>query len=91
MPISIALPRMLAVLADNRSTVEASGATLGDALADVARRFPALRPRLLDDAGHPCPFVGYYLNAEDIRFAGGFGAAVADGDEVMIVPAVAGG
>ncbi len=91
MSITIHLPNVLSKLADGQRALEASGPTLGDAVADVSRRFPALKPRLTDDAGNPYPFVTYYLNDEDVRFAGGFGAAIRDGDEVTIVPAVAGG
>jgi sulfur-carrier protein len=91
MPITITLPNVLAKLADGQRALHATGATLGDAVADVSRRYPALQPRLTDDAGQPYPFVTYYLNDEDIRFAGGFAAPLTDGDEVTIVPAVAGG
>jgi molybdopterin converting factor small subunit len=91
MPITITLPNVLARLAHGQRSLEAAGATLGDAVADVSRRFPELAPRLKDAAGNPYPFITYYLNDEDVRFAGGFGASVKDGDEVTIVPAVAGG
>jgi molybdopterin converting factor small subunit len=91
MPITISLPNVLAKLADGERTLQASGATLGDAVEDVSGRFPNLRPRLVDGDGNPYPFVTYYLNDEDIRFSGGFAAAIRDGDEVTIVPAVAGG
>ncbi len=91
MPITIALPNVLARLADGHRTLEGAGPTLGDVVTDVTTRYPGLRSRLVDDSGNPYPFVTYYLNDEDIRFAGGFGAAVTDGDEVIVVPAVAGG
>lgn len=54
-------------------------------------RFPELAPRLRDADGRPYAFVTFYLNDEDIRFVGGFDAVVADGDEITIVPAIAGG
>jgi molybdopterin converting factor small subunit len=54
-------------------------------------RFPALAPRLRDENGAPYPFVTIYLNDEDIRFLGGFTAPVQPGDELSVVPAVAGG
>jgi sulfur-carrier protein len=91
MAITINLPNVLAKLAEGKRTLEADGTTLGAAVQDVAGRYPALRGRLTDDAGNPYPFVTYYLNDEDIRFAGGFAATIRDGDEVTIVPAVAGG
>jgi sulfur-carrier protein len=91
MSITINLPTVLAKLAEGQRTLEAKGTTLGDAIADVSNRFPLLAPRLTDVNGEPYPFVTYYLNDEDIRFTGGFAAVVADGDEVTVVPAVAGG
>ena len=90
MPVTIHLPAVLAKLADQRS-LGASGATVGEAIADVAARYPGLAPRLRDDAGNPYAFVTFYLNDEDIRFHGGFNAPVSDGDEVTVVPAIAGG
>lgn len=91
MPITVQLPSMLARLANDTATLEAAGSTVGDALADVIDRHPALGPRLRDEAGKPYPFVTFYLNDEDIRFQGGFAAPVRDGDEVIVVPTVAGG
>ena len=91
MSLTISLPSILARLADGQRAVVASGDTVGAAVADVTRRFPSLASRLVDDHGDPYPFVTYYLNDEDIRFAGGFGASVRDGDELTIVSAVAGG
>ena len=90
MPATLHLPAILAKFTDARA-IEASGTTVGELVADVASRFPALAPRLRDAAGQPYPFVTFYLNDEDIRFRGGFAAAVADGDEVTVVPAIAGG
>ena len=90
MPVTLHLPAVLAKLADQRA-VEGRGETVGDVVRDVASRFPALAPRLRDEAGKPYPFVTFYLNDEDIRFHGGFDATVADGDELTVVPAIAGG
>lgn len=90
MTVTLLLPTVLAKLADGQE-IEAQGETVGEVIADVATRFPALAPRLRDEAGNPYPFVTFYLNDEDIRFNGGFAARVADGDEVTVVPAIAGG
>ena len=91
MPVTLNLPTVLAKLADGNKTLEASGTTLGDVVNVVAEQYPNLAPRLRDDAGQPYPFVTFYLNDDDIRFNGGFAAPVKDGDEVTIVPAIAGG
>ena len=90
MPATLFLPAVLAKLADAKE-LSAQGATVGDLVADVSARFPALAPRLRDGEGNPYPFVTFYLNDEDIRFHGGFSAAVQDGDELTVVPAIAGG
>ena len=91
MAVTFSLPTVLAKLADGQSTILAAGATLGDVVAEVAGRFPRLAPRLRDAAGGPYPFVTYYLNDEDIRFRGGFAAPVSEGDEIIVVAAIAGG
>ena len=91
MPITVNLPSILARLANNSRLVESDGVTVGGVVAQLAERYPALGPRLRDDRGEPYPFVTFYLNDDDIRFNGGFAATVRDGDEVTIVPAIAGG
>ena len=91
MSVTLQLPSVLAKLADGRRTLETRGATLGDVVDDVAARFPALAPRLRDEAGKPYAFVTFYVNDDDARFQGGFAASVRDGDEIIIVPAIAGG
>lgn len=90
MPVTLYLPTVLAKLADGKA-IETRGTTVGEAVADVAARYPSLAPRLRDETGKPYPFVTFYLNDEDIRFQGGFDAPLADGDELTIVPAIAGG
>lgn len=91
MSVTITLPAVLAKLADDQRTHTANGATLGDVVETLATRYPALAPRLRDGAGKPYPFVVYYLNDEDVRLGDGFAATVIDGDEVTLVPAIAGG
>jgi molybdopterin converting factor small subunit len=90
MPVTLHLPTVLSRHAGNR-VLQASGNTVGDVVADVANRFPELGQRLRDERGGQYEFVIFYLNDEDIRFRGGFAATVSDGDELTIVPAIAGG
>jgi molybdopterin converting factor small subunit len=91
MPVTLNLPTVLCKLADGNKIIEAEGNTLGEVVTAVAERYPNLAPRLRDEQGQPYAFVTFYLNDDDIRFNGGFDAAVKDGDEVVIVPAIAGG
>jgi molybdopterin converting factor small subunit len=88
---SVSLPTVLAPLAGGERTLAVSGDTLRAVVRELSDRYPSLAPRLADDKGEPYPFVSFYLNDEDVRFLGGFDATVRDGDEVTIVPAVAGG
>ena len=90
MPI-LSLPSVLTPLTGGQHTIPANGTTVGEAIDEVTKRFPALSPRLRDQNGAPYPFVTIYLNDEDIRFIGGFDAAVQPNDELSVVPAVAGG
>ena len=91
MSVTLSLPTILARLTDGQATLEANGATLGEVVARIAERFPRLAPRLQDEQGGPYPFVAFYLNDEDARFRGGFGAPVSDGDEITVVAAISGG
>ncbi|HEX8851782.1 MAG TPA: MoaD/ThiS family protein [Gemmatimonadaceae bacterium] len=90
MAVTLHLPTILAKLADARA-LEAEGSTVGEVVSRIADRYPSLAPRLRDESGQPYPFVTFYLNDEDIRFHGGFDATVRDGDEIAVVPAIAGG
>jgi molybdopterin converting factor small subunit len=76
--------------ADGQSTVEVSGATVQAALADLGAKFPALTQRIFDN-GQVRRFVNLYLNDEDIRYLDNLATPVKDGDELAIIPAVAGG
>ena len=91
MPIQLHIPGVLAPLAGGRKTLEARGATVGEVVADVAARHPDIAPRLRDERGEPYSFVVFYLNDDDIRLRDGFRTPVRDGDEIVVVPAIAGG
>ena len=91
MPVRVQLPNVLAKQTEGQRTIDADGDTVGDVVTDLTHRFPALESRLRDKNGAPYEFVTFYLNNEDIRLDGGFEKAIVDGDELVIVPAVAGG
>ena len=90
MAIEVRIPTILRTYTDGAKAVEGSGTTLGDLFTDLDARHPGIRERLVD-AGELRRFVNVYLNDEDVRFLDGINTAVAAGDSVTILPAVAGG
>lgn len=91
MAIRVRIPTPLRALTKGTVEVQASGDTVADVVDDLERQFPGLRERLLDDGGELRRFVNIYVNDEDIRFLQSLKTALKDGDEVSIVPAIAGG
>ncbi len=91
MAINVRIPQPLRNLTSNQSVVTAVGASLADAIAHLEAAFPGMRERMLDDGGQLRRFVNVYVNGDDVRFMDGLATALKDGDEVSIVPAVAGG
>ncbi|MSV77767.1 MAG: molybdopterin synthase sulfur carrier subunit [Actinobacteria bacterium] len=90
MAIEVSIPTILRTYTDGAKSVEATGATLGAVINDLEANFPGIADRLVD-AGSLRRFVNIYINDEDVRFLGGIDAEVADGDNVTVLPAVAGG
>jgi len=90
MPIRIQIPTPLRQHTDGKATVEAAGATIQSVFDDLGRQFPAILQRIFDN-GQVRRFVNVYLNDEDIRYLDNLNTAVKDGDELSIIPAVAGG
>jgi MoaD family protein len=78
-------------LTNNEETVEVNAATIGGAIAELQIRFPGIQERLIDADGGVRRFVNVYVNEEDIRFLQNQDTALKDGDEVSIIPAIAGG
>jgi len=88
--VTVKIPAQLRAAADGESELEVEGATVGEALDAVFDRHAGLRERITEDGGLR-RFVNVYVSGEDIRFKDGLDTALADGDEVQILPAVAGG
>ena len=86
----VRIPTPLRPHAGGLDRVEASGSTVGEILGDLTSRHPALRERLFDGE-ELRRFINVYVNNEDIRYLDELATPVADGDEVSIIPAVAGG
>lgn len=90
MSIAVSIPTILRTYTNNARTVEASGDSLESVIADLETNFPGLSDRLMEN-GALRRFVNIYINDEDVRFLGGLTAPVSDGDNITILPAVAGG
>jgi molybdopterin synthase sulfur carrier subunit len=88
---TVKLPTQLRDAAGGQSAIHAAGSTVGEVLESLYAQHEELRERLSDGGGGLRRFVNVYVSGEDIRFGEGLGTAVADGDEVQILPAVAGG
>lgn len=91
MPVEVRLPTVLRQHAGGQSTVKANGSTIGEVFEDLVLQFPQMKGQLVTDEGELHKFVNVYLNDEDIRYLGKLDTKVDDGDEVSILPAVAGG
>ena len=91
MPKKVRIPTPLRKLTNNEELIEINAANIGEAIVELQTRFPGIQERLVDDQGEVRRFVNVYLNEEDIRFLQGRATALKDGDEISIIPAIAGG
>lgn len=91
MATNVRIPTPLRKLTNEQEVVEASGANVGEIIDDLETTFPGLKERICDEEGNIRRFVNVFLNDEDIRFLDEKTTAVKDGDELSIVPAIAGG
>jgi len=87
----VRIPTPLRKLTNNEELVEVNAATIGAAIQELQTRFPGIAERLVDDKGEVRRFVNVYVNEEDIRFLQNNATPLKDGDEVSIIPAIAGG
>ena len=90
MSVRIHIPTPLRQHTQGQAVVEAQGGTVQALLNDLGQRYPGITQRLFDN-GQVRRFVNVYLNDEDIRYLDNLNTAIKDGDEVAIIPAVAGG
>ncbi len=91
MAIEVRIPTILRTYTGGEKAVSGSGDTLAALLTDLDSRYTGLRGRLVTEDGSLHRFVNVYVNDEDVRFLGGLETKIADGDNVTVLPAVAGG
>jgi molybdopterin synthase sulfur carrier subunit len=91
MSVRVRIPTPLRSATDGAAEVLVEPATVSDALGELEGRYPAIKGRLRDETGELRRFVNLYVNGEDVRFLQGLETRLTAGDELSIVPAVAGG
>ncbi len=91
MAVKVLIPTPLQKLTNDQATVECNGTTIAELLESLEGSCPGIKGRLCDDQGELRRFVNFYVNSEDIRFLDGINTKLSDGDEVSIIPAIAGG
>jgi molybdopterin synthase sulfur carrier subunit len=91
MAVTVRIPTPLQQFTRSQSAVQVDGTTIHAVLEALDQNFPGIRERLCDDRGAIRKFINLYINDEDIRFMDGEKTVVKDGDEVAIIPAIAGG
>jgi molybdopterin synthase sulfur carrier subunit len=91
MNIQVRIPAPLRKLTNDQEVVPAEGTNIGEILTNLDKTFPGLFERICDEQGNVRRFVNIFVNDEDIRFLEEKATVVKDGDEISIVPAIAGG
>jgi molybdopterin converting factor small subunit len=94
MAVEVRIPTILRTYTDGEKAVPGEGATLSEVIEHLESHHPGIKERLIDGTdgqGDLRRFVNVYVNDEDVRFTGGLDTAVKDGDQVVVLPAVAGG
>lgn len=91
MTVQVRIPTPLQMITNHQGVVSATGQNIRDVLLDLEEQYPGIKDRLYDDKGTLRRFINIYLNEEDIRFLNGEETMVKDGDEVSVIPAIAGG
>ena len=90
MAIDVRIPTILRTYTGGEKAVTGEGSTLAELIDDLESKHPGIKERLIDGS-ELRRFVNVYVNDEDVRFTGSLGTEVGDGDEVVVLPAVAGG
>jgi MoaD family protein len=91
MPVTVRIPTVLRTATDGAKTVALDGDTVGDVLDRLVAHHPGVREQVFTPDGALHRFLNIYVNDDDVRYTGGLKTSVAAGDEITLLPAVAGG
>jgi molybdopterin synthase sulfur carrier subunit len=89
--VKVRIPAPLQKITQNKQEVSAQAANIRELILDLEKQFPGIKERLLDESGKIRRFINFYVNDEDIRFLKQDETLLSDGNEVSIIPAIAGG
>ncbi|HJP19204.1 MAG: MoaD/ThiS family protein [Nitrospinota bacterium] len=91
MAVKVRIPSPLLKLTNNQGEVSAEGNSVKEIFDDLEKNYPGIKERVYDEEGQLRRFINIYINEEDIRFVDGESSSVKNGDEISIIPAIAGG
>ena len=91
MAVKVRIPTPLMKLTNNKAEVSAEGGSISEVINNLEDQFNGIKERICEENGAPRRFINIYVNEEDIRFLEGENTAIKDGDEISIIPAIAGG
>ncbi len=91
MAIKVRVPTPLQKFTKNQQEVEVQGTNVKELIENLEKNFPGIKERICDESGKVRRFINIYVNEEDARFLEGDNTPLKDGDEVSIIPAIAGG
>lgn len=91
MSIKVRIPTPLQKLTDNQIEVECNGRDIKELIENLDKKYPGIKARVYDESGNLRRFINFFVNDKDIRFLQGDKTELKDGDEVSIIPAIAGG
>ncbi|MBD2480638.1 MoaD/ThiS family protein [Planktothrix sp. FACHB-1365] len=91
MTVKVLIPTPLQKFTNNEAVIECEASNISELINSLETQCPGIKKSLCDDEGKPRKFLNFYVNSEDIRFLQGANTELQQGDEVSIVPAVAGG
>ncbi|MFQ5464344.1 MAG: ubiquitin-like small modifier protein 1 [Thermodesulfobacteriota bacterium] len=91
MSVKVRIPTPLRKITNNSDEVAAEGTNVGQVIEDLEKNYPGIKERICEEDGRLRRFVNLYLNDEDIRFMNNLDTELKDGDELSIIPAIAGG
>lgn len=91
MTVKVLIPTPLQKFTNNQAVIECEASNISELINSLETQYPGIKKSLCDEEGKPRKFLNFYVNSEDIRFLQGTNTELKTGDEVSIVPAVAGG